>query len=106
MLGFSMGGLAADNLARKYQIPVLSFNPALAYRSFEPAANPWPGLQLAVQHHIVLGELDTNIPPATTRALVAASAEPYTLHPEPLLPHRTNWLIFEKYAQRLLTGHL
>jgi hypothetical protein len=69
LIGSSMGGRLAFYLSNALQLPALLFNPALVHPlidSRHPVPNGYRNLPIFGKQLLILGELDTTVPPAST----------------------------------------
>jgi uncharacterized protein len=70
IIGSSMGGYFAYEIAKTLAIPALLFNPALHSRSFDPDMNGLAGAWNNPKMHIVFGRKDKVIDPAETLKII------------------------------------
>lgn len=105
IIGSSMGGYAADNLAKANELPAILFNPALHSRSFEPLLGNGNAEEMLPQKRkiVVLGKQDDVIPAEKTKEMLEGN-ENYQIV-EKDMGHRTDLNIFidviEKYVYEL-----
>lgn len=106
VMGSSMGGFAGYHLSKLLQLPVLVFNPALAYRSVfqnvpdTPATN---GSNIS----IVLGAKDDIVDPKSTLNFLGdllKQAQDYTINIRHDLEHRIPVTVFEEEIVRFMKG--
>lgn len=103
VVGSSMGGYVGEAIARLKGVPMLSFNPALPYRTNIDPLLPPDLPPLTEPHHIVLGMQDDVIDPHATKKLVAALTDwPYVIYEESEMGHRTPSAVFARYAERVI----
>ncbi len=99
IIGSSMGGYFAHRISTLTGIPVLLFNPAVVDRSFDPVSHM--GIERA-EHTIILGAHDRVINPMKSLDYFQSwGANPYLIHIENEMEHRTPLEIFQKYVDKL-----
>ena len=103
VVGSSMGGYVGEAIARLRGVPMLSFNPALPYRTQIDPLLPPDLPPLAHPHHVVVGLQDEVIDPQATLAAIAERADwPYQVYQVEHMGHRNPPELFAGYAQQVI----
>ena len=106
IIGSSMGGFFAYNLAQELNIPAVLFNPAIHSRSFTPDLNGLEKCNFKPPIHFVFGEADDLIDPKTSIEIIAKNG--YTKNNYIVLPHghRTPYEVFVREISEFVSNYI
>ena len=102
IIGSSMGGYFAFEMAQEINCPAILFNPALHSRSMEPDMTGHEIGQFKPNIKLILGEKDTVIEPQKTLEFITHKQYKNTHHTLLDFGHRTPFKIFQNEVKRVV----